>query len=278
MAENEKNRIINFDNETKNLVSYATSKGNLPKWHIDNYWYKTDACGYESLAECIISDLLKYSNIYSYVKYDIINGIYSGDRKVFSVSDSFINDEDALLTFYRLYFLETGKELTKDVLNIKDVKERIKYVSGFVSNNYGLDKVGEIITSILELDMFFLNEDRHFNNFALIRRGKSKKFEFAPVFDNGLSLLSDMTEYKMDIDIYKNIDKVKGKPFSMSLEEQCENAESLYGTVLKFKFTKNDVLNEIDKYKTFYDEAIIERVTSIIFEQMRKYNYLFENV
>ena len=49
MDENKKNSIINFDKETKSLVSYATSKGNLPKWHIDDFWYKTDAFGYENL-------------------------------------------------------------------------------------------------------------------------------------------------------------------------------------------------------------------------------------
>ena len=278
MDENEKNSIINFDEEAKNQVSYATSKGNLPKWRIDNTWYKTDAFGYESLAECIISDLLKYSNIYNYVKYNITKGIYNGEIKNFSVSNNLMNEDDMLLTFYRLYFLETGNELTKDIYNFDEVADRIKFVVGFVSNNYKIDNIGKLITSILELDMLFLNEDRHFNNFALIRKGDSKKFIFAPVFDNGLSLLSDIIEYKMNEDIYKNIDKVKGKPFSISLEEQCEKAESIYGQSLIITFTKNDVLKEIEKYREFYDEGTIERVISVIFEQMRKYSYLFKNV
>lgn len=278
MDENEKNSIINFDEEAKNQVSYATSKGNLPKWRIDNTWYKTDAFGYESLAECIISDLLKYSNIYNYVKYNITKGIYNGEIKNFSVSNNFMNEDDMLLTFYRLYFLETGNELTKDIYNFDEAADRIKFVVEFVSKNYKIDNIGKIITSILELDMLFLNEDRHFNNFALIRKGDSKKFIFAPVFDNGLSLLSDIIEYKMNEDIYKNIDKVKGKPFSISLEEQCEKAESLYGQSLIITFTKNDVLKEIEKYREFYDEGTIERVISVIFEQMRKYSYLFKNV
>ena len=278
MDENEKNSIINFDEEAKNQVSYATSKGNLPKWRIDNTWYKTDAFGYESLAECIISDLLKYSNIYNYVKYNITKGIYNGEIKNFSVSNNLMNEDDMLLTFYRLYFLETGNELTKDIYNFDEVADRIKFVVEFVSNNYKIDNIGKLITSILELDMLFLNEDRHFNNFALIRKGDSKKFIFAPVFDNGLSLLSDIIEYKMNEDIYKNIDKVKGKPFSISLEEQCEKAESIYGQSLIITFTKNDVLKEIEKYREFYDEGTIERVISVIFEQMRKYSYLFKNV
>ena len=275
MDENKKNSIINFDDKEKNIISFATSKGNLPKWHIDDNWYKSDAFGYENLSECLISDLLKYSNMSSYVKYNLVKGIYKGEEKNFSESKDFLNKEENLLTLFRLYFLETGKELSKEVYKISEIKERIEFVVDFISKNYKIDLVGERITSILELDMFFLNEDRHFNNIALIRNTKKNAFNFAPIFDNGLSLLSDTREYKMETDIYINIDKVKSKPFCSSFVEQCEIAESLYGSVLQFSFTKKDVLNEIEKYKEFYSNEIIERVTSIIFEQMRKYKYLF---
>lgn len=275
MDANQENSIINFDEESKRLISYATSKGNLPKWHIDDYWYKTDFFGYENLSECLISDLLKYSNIFNYVEYNMIKGIYNSKVKNFSVSRNFLNSNDNLLTFYRLYFLETGKELSKDIYNYSSVKDRIKFVVDFISTTYDLNKAGEILTSILELDMFFLNEDRHFNNFALIRNTQSGTFSFAPLFDNGLSLLSDLNEYKLIVDVYKNIDNVRSKPFSTSFEEQCECAEILYGTILNFSFTKNDVLNEIEKYRAFYSNEIIERVITTIFEQMRKYQYLF---
>lgn len=278
MDENKKDCIINFDNETKNVVSYATSKGNLPKWHIGEYWYKTDALGYENLSECIISDLLKYSNINNYVVYEILKGIYKGKESNFSISKNFLRDDENLLTFYRLYFLETGKELSKEIYSYSDIKDRIKFVVDFLSSTYKLDSVGRVLTSILQLDMFFLNEDRYFNNLALIRNVKNDTFSFAPLFDNGLSLLADVNEYNMVTDVYKNIDKVKSKPFSYSFEEQCESAEILYGSALKFSFTKKDVLNEIEKYKSFYSTEIIERVTMIIFEQMRKYQYLFSDV
>lgn len=275
MDENQKNNIINFDNEAKHLVSYATSKGNLPKWHINDYWYKTDAFGYENLSECLISDLLKYSNIYNYVEYKMLKGIYNTEARNFSASKNFLEENENLLTFYRLYFLETGNELSKDIYNYNEIKERIKFVVDFISKTYSLGDAGKIITTILELDMFFLNEDRHFNNFALIRDTQNNTFSFAPIFDNGLSLLSDVNEYSVTEDVYKNMDKVKSKPFGNSFEEQCESAESLYGDTLRFKFTKNDVLCEIDKYREYYSNEIIERVITIIFEQMRKYKYLF---
>ena len=276
MDKNEKNPIIDFDKEMANLVSYATSKGNLPKWHINNYWYKTDAFGYESLSECLISDLLKYSNIYEYVEYEILKCIYNGEKKNFSKSENFLRENDNLITFYRLYFIETGKELSKEIYNYSDIGDRIRFVVEEIEQCSKCKKIGQILTSILEMDMLFLNEDRHFNNFALIRDTNNKRFRMAPVFDNGLCFLSDLNEYKMENDIYKNIDKVKGKPFSTSLEEQCEAAEALYGTILKFNFTKRDVDSELEKYKDYYSEEVIERVRRVVFEQMRRYPYLFK--
>lgn len=277
MDKNKKNIILNFDEESKNLISYATSKGNLPKWHIKNNWYKTDALGYENFSECLISDLLKYSNIYEYVKYSMTQGIYNSELKNFSVSKNFLHGYEMLMTFYRIYFLTEGKEISKAIIAYENVEDRIKLVVEHIEKYSGIKNIGKIITSILELDMFFLNEDRHFNNIALIRNSNTKSFRVAPVFDNGLSLLSDLNEYKIENDIYKNIDSVKAKPFSNSLEEQCETAEKLYGTVLNFKFDKKDVDRELKKYEEYYDLNIIERVRTIMFEQMRKYQYLFRN-
>lgn len=275
MAKNEKVLKYNFDEASKNLITYATSKGNLPKWHIKNKWYKTDALGYENLSECLISDLLKYSNIYDYVKYEMIKGIYNNEVGNFSVSKNFLKSDEMLFTFYRIYFLATGKELSKEIYIYDNIEDRIKFTVDSIEKYCGINNIGKIITSILELDMFFLNEDRHFNNLALIRNSIDKTFRIAPVFDNGLSLLSDLNEYKIHIDIYKNMDSVKGKPFSNSLEEQCECSEKLYGTVLNFKFNKKVVDKELKKYEQYYNQDIIERVRTIIYEQMRKYHYLF---
>ena len=120
--------MINFDKVNDSMLSFATSKGNLPKWHIDNYWYKVDAFGYENLAECVISDLLEYSNVNCFVHYDLVKGILNNEVKNFSKSKCFINEDENFITFYRLYFLNTGKEIAKDIIKYGDMKERIRYV------------------------------------------------------------------------------------------------------------------------------------------------------
>ena len=155
----------------------------------------------------------------------------------------------------------------------KGIKERIRFVVDNIERVTGIKKLGILLTQVLELDMFFLNEDRHFNNLALIRNIESKIFRFAPIFDNGLCLLSDANEYKITEDVYKCMDRVKAKPFSIDLEEQAESSEALYGQQLYFNFDKSDVTREIEKYNDFYDISIIERVKTIIFNQMNKYEY-----
>ena len=59
---------------------------------------------------------------------------------------------------------------------------------------------------------------------------------------------------------------------SKNLYEQAR--QSSKGDQLKFKFTKSDVRN-ILKNEPYYPEDIKRRVEKIIYEQMRKYVYLF---
>ena len=101
----------------------------------------------------------------------------------------------------------------------------------------GLTGAGEYLTLLLELDAFFLNEDRHTNNLAVIRNEKTMEFRYCPIFDNGLALLSDLNDYSLDQDIYDCIGRVPAKPFSRFFEEQVDAAEELYGMQLHFSFS-----------------------------------------
>ena len=49
----------------------------------------------------------------------------------------------------------------------------------------------------------------------------------------------------------------------------------LYGDTIKFYFTQKDVNDLLDSI-TIYDKKEIERVRTIIFNQMNKYNYMFQ--
>ena len=104
---------------------------------------------------------------------------------------------------------------------------------------------------------------------------KVGKFEYCSIFDNGAGLLSDTT---MDYPLMMNIDEamgnVRAKTICPSFEEQLEISEALYGVNLRFNFSKGDVkeiINQVD----IYSREEKQRVESIIFYQMRKYQYLF---
>ena len=72
-----------------------------------------------------------------------------------------------------------------------------------------------------------------------------------------------------------NIKKVNAKPFDRSFDEQLNVVEELYGSQLQLNFTRTDVYNIIDSLKNVYDEKIVQRVETILLQQMRKYQYLF---
>lgn len=63
---------INLDKYSPFHKTGHTSKGDQRKWEIDGIWYKADYMGYESLAEVLVSRLLKKSSLkYAFVTYDL---------------------------------------------------------------------------------------------------------------------------------------------------------------------------------------------------------------
>ena len=65
-------QVIDLTEIEKEKIENHTSKGNQPKWHIKNKWYKADHMGYEALAEYVVSELLKKSDIGDFVDYHLI--------------------------------------------------------------------------------------------------------------------------------------------------------------------------------------------------------------
>ena len=107
--------------------------------------------------------------------------------------------------------------------------------------------------------LFFLNEDRHTHNIAVLMNGKGD-YAYCPIFDNGAGLLADTTmDYPLSGDVYALMDRVQSKTISSEFNEQL---------------AKNDVTELLEKAEE-YPEEIRNRVEMIIFAQMRKYTYLF---
>lgn len=73
--------------------------------------------------------------------------------------------------------------MAKNLLKYDDVKDKISHTVDFIENKTGLKNVGKYITAMLELDAFFLNEDRHTNNIAFILNDDTGEYRFCPYFD-----------------------------------------------------------------------------------------------
>jgi hypothetical protein len=188
---------------------------------------------------------------------------------------NFLNDGWEIITLERLFKNYYGKSLHEAIWTIHDPKERLKFIVENVEKITGLKEFGKYMNKLLTIDCLFLNEDRHTHNIAVLT--KNNEYAYCPIFDNGAGLLSDTTmDYPIGEDIYKQIDFVKAKTISLDFKEQMEVSEQLYGMNLKPHFTKKDVDKILDS-----DEALIyskeerDRVRTIIYEQIRKFPYLF---
>lgn len=252
-----------------------TSKGDQPKWHVKDMWYKADHMGCESLSEVIVSRLLKKSNVLEFVSYEPVEIVYDEEILIGCASKNFRKKGEELIPFERLHRAFRGKGLAQTLAKKTEPIEQIRYTVNLIENVTGLDGVGPYLTMLLELDGFFLNEDRHTNNLAVIRNEDNGQFRLCPVFDNGLSLLSDLGDYPLDVDVYQCISRVRAKPFHRDFDEQISAAEQLYGPQLKLSFTRSDVSAELARLDGVYSSELLRRAETVLLEQMRRYPVYF---
>lgn len=263
---------------TQNLHDKSSSKGNQLKWHIEDIWYKGDYLGYEGLSEVILSKLFHKTNIPYFVDYSLEKIKYHALDLVGCKSNNFLKEGDELLTLDKFFLKFYGMDIHKKCIQYYR-EDRAKFVVDKVIEITGLTDFGKYLTLMLEMDAFFLNEDRHFNNIAVICKADGS-FDYCPFFDQGAALLSDtMIEYPMSSDTLECIDRVEAKPFSPDFDEQVEFAENIYGTQFKFWFTKQDfdeIISEV-KETGLYSDDILNRVSAIFEKQLKKYRCYEQN-
>jgi len=183
------------------------SKGNQPKWCLNNKWYKADYLGYEGFSEAVCSTLLKHSNIDSYIPYRSV--LISEGKRVFRgcVSNDFgtlLSGESILLVLPEEYnvFINTAPTLEANVEIFCKGVEKI----------FGVDIRSKFV-SMLMFDFLVGNEDRILRNFGLIEQ--NSKYYFAPLFDNGLSLLADTSSNER----LHSFEEILFKPFNTTYTE-----------------------------------------------------------
>ena len=254
-----------------------SSKGNQLKWNNNGIWYKADYTGYEGLAEYMISHLLLKSSLRQdeFVLYEpeqirYKDAVYSGVK-----SNDFLEKDWQLITLERLFMTFFGQSLYQSIFKISDPEKRLIFLVEQVERVTNLSDFGVYMNKLFTIDAFFLNEDRHTHNIAILMN-KDGRFAYSPIFDNGAGLLADTSlDYPLGKDVYLQVKEVRAKTISADFDEQLDLSEKLYGNHLKFHFRTKDVSDLLDGI-SIYSQEEKDRVRDILLSQMKKYAYLFD--
>ena len=256
-----------------------TSKGDQLKWKIGNIWYKSDYMGYEGLSETLVSHLLQKSTLsHPFVLYQPVRIAYRGTLRSGCSSPDFLKANQMLIPLEKLYRQNTGDSLAISLAAFSEPAERIRFLADQLENMTGIQNFGAYLTAMLEIDAFFLNEDRHTNNIAVLYDTETEQYSLSPLFDQGLCLFADTSnDYPLDLPMDVCMERIEAKPFSSDFDTQLDAAEELYGIQLHFSFTTKDVCTELASLADYYPLEIRQRVEQIIRRQMRKYGYLMRS-
>lgn len=231
-----------------------TSKGNQTKFEKDGYWYKEDFMGYEALAEEVSSKILNHSNIrelgFDFVKYEAIEI----DGRVYSKSPNFLEKGESVVQLIRMipYIIRTKTwEINMST------EERIEVVVNEVKKITGITNFGDYLSFMLSFDQAVLNEDRHFGNICVLKGENG--YRLCPIFDNGLSLLSDIKDYYINSPLQVNMRKVKARPFNTKFSLQTDILNALYPNNQFKIYSKPEIMNT-----DLYPEDYYNRVRDII--------------
>lgn len=260
-----------------------SSKGNQLKWEQDGWWYKADEFGYESLAEVVVSHMLMKSTIDNVTIYEPVMIQYKGKEYRGCRSRNFRKEGEELIPLERLVTAYTGMGLARQLARMPEVQDRIAFAEELVRNITGLEDFGKYLATLLEIDAFFLNEDRHTNNISLLYNEETKEYRLCPFYDMGLALFADSKEeFPMEEDYFACKEKIKSKPFSRDFDEQLDAATMLYGSHLRFNFRRNQILKTFQEIigKQSVDEYTsqeLKRVEETLRYQASKYQYFFKD-
>lgn len=259
------------------LENRQSSKGNQLKGCVDGSWYKADYLGYEGLAEYMVSGLLKKTSLESneFIDYKTEKIQYKNTEFTGCISANFLKKGWQLITLERLFRSYYGESLNRSLYRLPEARDRLQFLVEQTVRITGLEEFGKYMGKVLAVDTFFLNEDRHTHNLAVLL-DEYGKYHYCPMFDHGGALLSDTTlDYPMTGDVYALIKNAKPKTFCGNFDEQLDIAEELYGQQIQFMFDDKEadrLLNE----EAGYPQDIKERVSTILRWQKHRYQYLFQ--
>lgn len=244
-----------------------TTDGRLKKtWIIENGkryllkgGYKTEVMQpFNEVLASMICERLGFN----YTKYTID----TVKDKVVSKCECFINTDTELVTAYQILH---GKEKK---YGKRDYEDYIK-----ILEDNGIDNVRCEVENVFILDYLILNEDRHLNNFGIIRNVNTLKWVgVCPIFDSGQSL--NILDYSDDEMI------INGQGRFFYNVDNFDSVISYIKDIKRFDFSKLDgVVEEFDEllhkyqYITRMTDRRINKICTLLSSRINKIKDIQKN-
>lgn len=241
--------------------------GTQTKFRKGDLWYKCDDYCREALCETLVSDIIRKSNLSKYVdtlEYEPLLIQIGKERKPACVSPNFVGKGNRIVTY----------EKALDWFDLSDSSDNS---SSFIDMLQRLSKIQDndllqYMCCIAELDTLTLNEDRHTNNIAFIRR-KDGSVIPAPIFDNGRCFA--MNEHNDKLSVKEAIEKTNPRiaEFS-SFQSAADTMERLVGCagigLFRTRYSERDLEKTLAKFDGIYEPEILDRAKTAVLMQMER--------
>ena len=204
--------------------------------------------------EVIASKLMDALNI-PHVDYSLV----WDDGLPYSVCEDFITKDTELVSAWRIM-----QSFKKD--NNTSVYQH--YIN--CCSELGIENMETSIDQMIVVDFLLANEDRHQNNFGLIRNAESLEWiGVAPIFDSGSALGYDKLASQIS-----NEKAVVCKPFKKSHKEQLKLVKSFeWINFDAIKDFDNEIRKVLSSAKEYADAIRIESIANAF---TKRYAYLYE--
>ena len=170
----------------------------------------------------------------------------------YSVCEDFVTADTELVAAWR-------------IINSKKKSNNMSVYQHFVSccKDFGVANIEHSLDKMLVLDYIIANEDRHLNNFGLVRNAETLQWiGFAPIYDSGSSLGYDKlpTQIRMQADI-------TCKPFKKNHLEQLKLVSDFSWIDFDKLSDIEDVIREVlstEEAKELIEERRIDAITESV--------------
>ncbi len=197
--------------------------------------------------EVIASEIMARLDI-PHVPYTLI---WNNDAP-YSVCEDFVDENTELVTAWRIMMTQKKNNSISVYQHFVNCCEAL-----------GIDGVGDYLDRMITLDYIIANEDRHFNNFGLLRNAETLEWlGMAPIYDSGSSLGYDKLPGQM-----RSEKDVGCKPFKNHHMEQLKLVRSFHWLDLSKLDDVEDLIHRIlaeDTDENYIDTNRIEAVATSV--------------